>query len=297
MTRPVALPKAERILLLGANGQVGYELARALQTLGEVYAVGRSEVNLADADSIRRAIQEVAPSLVVNAAAYTAVDKAESDEANAFAINAVAVNVLAEITSAQKIRLIHYSTDYVFDGNQARAYVESDATDPQSVYGRSKLAGEQAALASPGGLVFRLSWVFGEHGGNFPKTMLRLARERDALKVVADQHGCPTPAALVADITLLAIRAGLSGLYHLSAAEPTTWHAFAQATLEYAEQAGLSGLKVRSQDVQAITTANYPTPAKRPQHSVLDCSKLQADLGVTLPSWRPYLQRLVALQR
>ena len=273
----------ETLLLLGANGQVGYELARALLPLGVVHAAGRAEVDLSDVSSIEKAVSQLQPSIIVNAAAYTAVDRAETDHDAAFAINSVAVNVISKICSRNKIRLIHYSTDYVFDGRKSGSYDETDSTNPQSVYGDSKLSGETAALQSSDALVFRLSWVFGMHGANFPKTMLRLARERPELRVVADQTGCPTPAALVADVTLLAIRAGLQGLYHLSSNEPTNWHTYAQAALAYA------GIQT---PVAPISTSEFPTAAKRPVNSVLNCSKLERDLNIRMPSWKPYLQRL-----
>jgi dTDP-4-dehydrorhamnose reductase len=275
----------ETILLLGANGQVGHELARALLPLGTVHAATREQVDLSDPQSLERAFATLRPSWVVNAAAYTAVDKAESETALANAINYKAVEAINTLSTQYKTRLIHYSTDYVFDGTKQGAYDERDATNPQSVYGASKLSGEQAALENSDALVLRLSWVFGEHGANFPKTMLRLASQKPELRVVADQTGCPTPAALVADITLLAMRARLRGLYHLCSSEVTTWHAFAQATLACAGVAT---------PVVAITTADYPTAAKRPANSALDCRKLERDLGVNLPSWRPYLQRMVS---
>jgi dTDP-4-dehydrorhamnose reductase len=194
---------------------------------------------------------------------------------------------------------VHYSTDYVFDGTKPGAYLETDATNPQSVYGASKLAGEQAIAASGAdAVIFRLSWVFGEHGNNFPKTMLRLARERDALRVVADQQGRPTPAALAAEIAALfartpTLRPHGSEIYHLAANGPTTWHAFAKRTIELAQAQHLAGLKVNADKIEAITTAQFPTPAKRPSNSVLDTAKLEQSLKRTLSHWDVYLAKLV----
>lgn len=283
----------DRILLLGGAGQVGRELQRALLPLGDVTVVTRAEADLSRPAELQPLLRQTAPRWVVNAAAYTAVDRAESDEAGARAVNAELPAWLAEQSAAQGFGLVHYSTDYVFDGQGQRPYREDDATAPQGVYGHTKLEGEQAALAAPGGLVMRLSWVFGVHGGNFAKTMIRLARERDALRVVADQQGCPTPAALVADLTLLALRQQLSGLYHLSASGPTTWHAYAQHVIDAAWQAGLEGLKARPEAVAPIQTADFPTPAKRPAYSVLDGSKLEQALGLRLPGWQPYVAQLI----
>lgn len=298
--RPM-LPGRASILVLGAAGQVGRELCRSLLPLGEVHPVTRAELDLAhlgDGSGLWRLFDTLQPAVVVNAAAYTAVDRAEQEPELAHALNAHLPAELARGSALRGYRLVQYSTDYVFDGARpdgGRGLREDDPTGPSSVYGRSKLAGELAALAAPGALVLRLSWVFGLHGGNFVKTMLRLARERDSLRVVADQHGCPTPAALAADLTLLALRGGLSGLYHLASSEPTTWHAFAQAVLSEAQAQGGPELRAGPLAVQAIGTADYPTPAARPAWSVLDSSRLARDLGlVQLPSWRPYLRELLS---
>ncbi|TAK88668.1 MAG: dTDP-4-dehydrorhamnose reductase [Aquabacterium sp.] len=284
MTRPA-------IVLLGAAGQVGRELGRALLPLGEVVPLTRAEVDLSDPSRVLARLEHVRPAIVVNAAAYTAVDRAEQEPALAEAVNGELPALLAGESQRLGFKLVHYSTDYVFDGalhGNPRPLREDDPTGPASVYGRSKLTGESAALIAPRALVFRLSWVFGRHGGNFVQTMLRLARERDSLRVVSDQHGCPTPAALVADLTVLALRAELSGLYHLSSSEATTWHAYAQVILEQARALGMP-LRVQPEAVQAIPTSSYPTPAARPAWSVLDCSRLERALGLKLPGWRPYL--------
>lgn len=286
MTRP-------RILLLGAAGQVGRELQRALLPLGDVTPVTRDQVDLSQPQQLSPLLGDVKPRWVVNAAAYTAVDKAEGDEAAAEALNHRLPAFLAERSARDGFGLVHYSTDYVFDGRGDRPYREDDATAPQGVYGRTKLAGEQAVLQAPGALVLRLSWVFGTHGGNFPKTMIRLAREREQLRVVADQHGCPTPAALAADLTLLVLSRGLTGLHHCCAAGATSWHAFAQAVVQAAWDAGLPGLKARPHDVAPITTADFPTPARRPAWSVLDASRLEQALGLSMPPWQPYVDQLV----
>lgn len=242
------------------------------------------------------------PDLIVNAAAYTAVDKAESEADQAFAINARAPGYLAQAAARTGARMIHYSTDYVFDGDKAGWYVEEDPTSPRSAYGRSKLEGERAvANAGCPYWIFRTSWVFGLHGGNFAKTMLRLASDRDVLRVVADQFGAPTSAALIADVTAQAISRGWSrfaparaadGVYHLCAAGETSWHGYAQTLLDRAEQRGAS-LRVTGGQVQPIPASEYPLPAARPLNSRLDTSKLKATFGLTIPDWRDGVHRLV----
>jgi dTDP-4-dehydrorhamnose reductase len=299
------------ILLLGANGQVGWELQRSLAPLANVSnsvlacartplpGTGTHALDITESDALVAIIRTHKPSLIVNAAAYTAVDKAQTEQAAAFAANATAPGVMAAEAKALGAMLVHYSTDYVFDGTKQGAYVETDAPNPQSAYGASKLAGEQAIVASGAdALILRLSWVFGVHGNNFPKTMLRLARERDALKVVADQHGRPTPAELAADITVRMAAASHmrpkgAQIVHLAAAGPTTWHAFAQQAIEMAHTQNLPGLKVTAGQVEAITTAQYPTPATRPANSILDTTKLEQRLGNALPHWHGYLETLV----
>lgn len=293
-----------KILLTGKNGQVGFELQRALAPLAEIVAVGHAECDLAQTDALRRLIREVAPQIIVNAAAYTAVDKAESEPALAQAINADAPGLMGEEAKRLGALVVHYSTDYVFDGRKAGFYTEDDAPNPLNVYGRTKLAGERALIASGARhLIFRTSWVFGAHGGNFVKTILRLAAERDTLRVVADQFGAPTSAALIADVTaqilgqyVRACRPASAdfafGLYHLVAAGRTSWHEYAQEIVRAALAAGRP-LRLRPEDVQAIATADYPLPAKRPANSCLDTSKLRKTFGLFLPDWRQGLQHVI----
>lgn len=293
-----------KILLTGKNGQVGFELQRALAPLAEIVAVGHAECDLAQTDALRRLIREVAPQIIVNAAAYTAVDKAESEPALAQAINADAPGLLGEEAKRLGALIVHYSTDYVFDGRKAGAYTEDDAPNPLNVYGRSKLAGERALIASGARhLIFRTSWVFGAHGGNFVKTILRLAAERDTLRVVADQFGAPTSAALIADVTaqilgqyVRACRPASAdfafGLYHLVAAGRTSWHEYAQEIVRAALAAGRP-LRLRPEDVQAIATADYPLPAKRPANSCLETAKLRKTFGLVLPDWRRGLPHVI----
>jgi dTDP-4-dehydrorhamnose reductase len=292
---------ANGILLLGANGQVGHELRSELARLGPVHARTRAESDLADPESLRRIVRELRPAIIVNAAAYTAVDRAESEAEAAHAVNAVAPGVLAEEAEAVGALLVHYSTDYVFDGRGARPYAETDATNPLSTYGRTKLAGERAvARACRRHVVFRISWVFGAHGANFLKTMLRLADERDSLRVVADQHGAPTSAELVARVTteVLATLAGVPatdprfGLYHLAPAGETTWHEYARRVIGEAAAAGRA-LKASPATVHAITSAEYPTPAHRPANSRLDTGKLRSIFGISLPPWEHDVDRVL----
>lgn len=283
-----------RILLTGKNGQVGFELQRALAPLGEVVAVDQQECDLSNPEAIRKLVAEVAPQVIVNPAAYTAVDKAEAEPALAQAINGAAPGVFGEEAARLGALVIHYSTDYVFDGTQNGAYGESDAPNPQSVYGKTKLAGEQALQASGADhLIFRTSWVFGAHGANFAKTMLRLASERESLKIVADQFGAPTSAALLADVTAQVLsqfkrqgRVGFPfGLYHLVAGGSTTWHEYAQMVVRSALASG-KPLKLKAEDVLPIGTSEYPLPAPRPANSRLDTSYLRQTFGLELPAWQ-----------
>ncbi len=293
-----------KILLLGANGQVGTELRRSLAPLGEVVAATRggtladgARCEIADFDapaSLPALVERVAPDVVVNAAAYTAVDRAESERGAAFRTNAEAPAMLASACAALDALLVHYSTDYVFDGSADRPYREDDPTAPLGVYGESKLAGEQAIRASGARhLVLRTAWVYAAHGGNFLLTMLRLAKERDTLRVVADQVGSPTPAWLIADITarLLQADGGRSGTWNLTTSGHTSWHGFAEAIFAGAVQ---RGLLARAPEVVAIGTADYPTPARRPAWSVLDNAALQRDFGLELPHWRDALDPVLA---
>jgi dTDP-4-dehydrorhamnose reductase len=290
-----------KILLTGKNGQVGFELRRALAPLGEVIAVGQAECDLGDAAAVRALVRGVAPDVIVNPAAYTAVDKAESDVERAGAVNAVAPGVLGEEAARLGALVIHYSTDYVFDGASDRPYSEDDRPDPQGVYGRTKLQGEQAlAAATPRHLVLRTSWVVGAHGGNFAKTMLRLAAEREQLGVVADQFGAPTSAALLADVTAHLVRQygrdGADGfpygVYHVSAAGATSWHAYAQFVIAQALAAGKS-LKIAPDAIQPLNTAQYPTPARRPANSRLDTSRFISTFGLSLPPWQEGVRQVL----
>ncbi|MDI6748200.1 MAG: dTDP-4-dehydrorhamnose reductase [Rhodocyclaceae bacterium] len=279
-----------RILLTGIHGQVGWELQRSLQPLGEVFAFARGGFDLANPDGMRAVLREVKPDIIVNPAAYTAVDRAESETERATAINATAPGILAEHAKQQDALLIHYSTDYVFDGSKPAAYSEDDPVCPINAYGRGKLAGEHAIQAvGCRHLIFRCSWVYGLRGQNFLRTMLRLARERDELRVVADQTGAPTWCRMIAETTTLAIAryTGQQGIYHLAAAGATTWYGFATAIIAAAAE---RGLLERIPAVRRITSADFPTPARRPANSRLNCSRLQHDFTLRQPDWAPELQ-------
>jgi len=280
------------VLLLGANGQVGHELQHTLAGLGSLVALDFPEVDFSQPESLRDVMHTYRPRIVVNAAAYTAVDKAENDAERAFAINAAAPGVLAEEAEALGACLVHYSTDYVFDGRKSTPYVETDVPNPLSVYGCSKLEGERAVQACKKHLTFRTSWVIGAHGHNFVKTILRLAGERDALRVVADQFGAPTSAALLANITARVLSQMADrppgdhrwGLYHLVAAGETSWHGLARHIIARAGAMGLS-LKAKPEAIAPIATADYPLPAIRPANSRLDTSKLRSTFALALPDW------------
>lgn len=288
-----------KILLLGGNGQVGHELARSLAPLGDVVVTTRSgelpdggaceALDLYAPETFAPLFERVAPDVVVNATAHTAVDRAEDEPELAFAANAHAPAELARLCAARGATLVHYSTDYVFDGQGQHPYREDQPTAPLGVYGASKLAGEQAIQASGAPhLILRTAWVYALRGGNFLRTMLRVGAEREELRVVADQRGCPTPAWLIADATAQVLRQGLraSGIRHLVAGGETSWHGFAEAIFE---QAHARGLMPRVPRVLPIATADYPTRAQRPAYSVLDTSALQAEYGLALPDWRAAL--------
>jgi len=303
-----------KILLTGKNGQVGSELCRLLPSLGDLIAFSHEELDLSDLDTLRRTLHEVRPRLIVNAAAYTQVDRAESDEAAAFGVNAAAPALLAE--EAQKIgaAIVHYSTDYVFDGRKTSPYLESDPPNPLGVYGKSKLGGEEAIRASGvPHLILRTGWVYASHGRNFLLTILRLSTQRDELKVVSDQRGAPTWSRETASGTVRILAsltekgwnrdsfAAASGTYHMTAVGETSWHQFAQAILEESCSiprqaswfvAATSGLPQVTRRVTAITTAEYPTPARRPAYSVLSNLRLQQSFGFQLPPWREQLHTL-----
>jgi dTDP-4-dehydrorhamnose reductase len=293
-----------KILLFGANGQVGTELRRSLAPLGEVIATTRSGA-LPEGDACERAdfdvpqalvalIDRIAPDVVVNAAAYTAVDRAEDEVDAAFRANAEAPRLIAEACQQRDALLVHYSTDYVFDGHATRPYREGDPVAPLGVYGASKLAGEQAIRSSGvRHLIFRTAWVYAAHGNNFLRTMLRLANERDELRVVADQIGSPTPASLIADVTtaVLLRLPDASQLLHLTASGQTSWHGFAEAIFEHANALGLLQ---RIPKLIPIASSGYPTLAERPGYSVLDCSRLAADFGLDMPHWQSVLAPVLA---
>lgn len=291
-----------RILLLGRNGQLGTELAEALKKLGDVTALGRAQADFSQPTSLRDIVAAHRPNIIVNAAAYTAVDRAESEASLAQAVNADSPGVLAQAACDIAALLVHYSTDYVFNGLKQSPYVEDDATDPQGVYGRSKRDGEEAVRASGARhLILRTSWVYAAHGNNFVRTMLRLARELETLRVVADQIGAPTGAATIAEITVQCLArladgtvdpATASGTYHLTASGATSWHGLASAVVEQARATlGADALAVR--DVQPITAAEYPLPAARPANSRLCCDKLQDVFNVTLPAWQDEVTHVV----
>ena len=291
------------ILMFGRNGQVGWELQRALAPLGHVVALDADDCDLGDTDATVGTIRALAPRVIVNAAAYTAVDKAEDDAVAAGRINAGAPGVIAAEAHRLGSPLIHYSTDYVFDGRKDSPYVETDSPVPLSVYGRTKREGELAIEASGAkAVIFRTSWIFGVHGGNFVKTILRLARERETLRVVADQVGSPTPAALIADVTAQVLgrlrREGFADgcqFFNLSAASAVSWHGFATAIVERALVQGLAGLKLKPEAIEPIPASAYPLPAMRPANSRLDCSLLENAFDLTMPDWQPYLQRMLSI--
>lgn len=290
-----------KILVTGKNGQVGFELCRALSVLGEVVAIDQADCDLGDADAIRALVRRVAPDVIVNPAAYTAVDKAEADADTAFAVNARAPGILGEEAARLGALVVHYSTDYVFDGAKEGSYTEDDRPDPQSVYGSTKYAGELAlAAANPRHLVLRTSWVVGAHGGNFAKTMLRLAGEREQLSVVADQFGAPTSAALLADLTAHLVRQHVRegadgfpyGTYHVTAAGDTSWCDYARFVLAEAQAAG-KPLKAGPDAVAPLSTAQYPTPARRPANSRLDTGRFRDTFGLRLPSWQEGVRQVL----
>ena len=279
-----------RILLTGKGGQVGHALQRRLATNADLFAVGSADCDLANPDAIRALVKRVKPNVIINPAAYTAVDRAESEPEAAHAVNAVAPGILAEQAEACGATLIHFSTDYVFDGLLTRPYTELDPPCPTSVYGASKLAGEQAIQSACSRyLILRTSWVYGLHGNNFAKTMLRLATERDSLNVVADQFGTPTSAERLAEVTeeLLthAHLSDASGVYHITPTGQTNWHAYASHVIQKAHDLGWP-LRTPVGAINAIPTSAYPTPARRPTNSVLSTAKFQDTFDLPLPAWQ-----------
>lgn len=290
-----------KILLLGKNGQVGWELQRSLSVLGELIALDRHSEpcgDLGQPERLAQTVRSLRPDVIVNAAAHTAVDKAESEAELARTLNATAPAALAQAAFETGAWLVHYSTDYVFDGSGNRPWVEGDATGPLGVYGQTKLEGEQAIAASGcKHLIFRTSWVYAARGGNFAKTMLRLAQERERLTVINDQHGAPTGADLIADVTAHAIRTAwqrpqLSGLYHLVAGGETSWHGYASHAIARARELRPE-LAWKVGEVAPVPTSAFPTPARRPLNSRLNTSKLQQAFGLVLPHWQHGVDRLL----
>jgi dTDP-4-dehydrorhamnose reductase len=293
-----------KILLFGKNGQLGWELQRALAPLGEVIAVGRDDpapwrADLRDADAVQSAIRAAAPDLIVNAAAHTAVDQAEREPELAFAINAGAVGVIAREAAARGAWLVHYSTDYVFDGSGRAPWTEQAPTGPLNVYGRSKLEGEMLIRASGcRHLILRTGWVYAARGANFARTMLQLARTRDVLSVIDDQIGAPTGAELLADVSTHAWRAAaarpeLSGTYHVAAAGETSWHGYARHVIEFARAHG-APIRVAAEAIRPIPSAAYPQAATRPKNSRLDTTTFRAAFDVALPAWQPGVDRMLS---
>ena len=291
-----------KVLLFGKLGQVGWELQRSLAPLGEVIALSASDQSycgdLSNLQGIADTVRQIRPGVIVNAAAYTAVDKAEAEPELVRLINAEAAAILAKEAKALDALLVHYSTDYVFDGHGTKPWVESDATNPLSVYGAKKLAGEAAIQASGcQHIIFRTSWVYAARGNNFAKTMLRLATERDELSVIDDQFGAPTGAELLADVTAHVIQhvkhnPELAGLYHLAASGETTWHDYACFVIDFARKNGQQ-LKVVSNKINRVSTSAFPTPATRPGNSRLDTSKLESSFKLTLPHWQSGVTRML----
>jgi dTDP-4-dehydrorhamnose reductase len=290
-----------KVLLLGKNGQIGWELQRSLATLGEVISLDRSAIDgvcgdLLDSEALRATIRLIAPDVIVNAAAYTSVDKAESEKEISMQVNASAVQVLAEEAFRQGSWLVHYSSDYVFDGEGSTAWREIDTVSPINHYGVTKAEGERAIISSGCKyLIFRTSWVYGARGNNFAKTMLRLANERSELNVIADQIGAPTGAELIADTTVVALRQALgspevAGIYHLAAAGSASWYEFATLVID-SDRA--SGKPVMVQKINPIATSQYPTPARRPLNSRLNTERLRKTFSIHLPDWRSGVTRML----
>ena len=281
-----------KILLLGANGQLGKELERQLISVGSVASFSRQSLDITNHAAVRATVRSIQPNIIINAAAYTAVDKAETNSDLAYAVNAVAVENLAQISREQGLCLFHYSTDYVFDGSKKLPYTENDTPNPINVYGASKLAGETAiAAADCQHIVFRTTWVIGKYGHNFAKTILRLALERDTLRVIDDQIGVPTSPSLITRVTINAIRAlkegkaWKHGVYNLAPKGKTNWHEIAKILISHAERQNIS-LRAREASIQAIKSGEYPIVAKRPLNSLLNTDKLQSQLSFDLPSWK-----------
>ena len=296
---------ASRILLLGKNGQVGSALQSRLAGRGQVFAHSRATCDLANADHVRDVIRSVQPNVIINAAAYTAVDRAEEDEDTCFRINAVAPGIIAEEAEAVGAWLVHYSTDYVFDGTKESAYLEEDVPGPLSVYGRSKLAGDRAILgATENHTILRVSWVYGLAGRNFAKTILSLAAERDELRIVDDQFGAPTSAELIADVTARILDCGVAdttsqeaknarGVFNLAASGCVSWQGYAVELIREAKRQGRS-LRVAADKVIPITSEQWPTAAARPKNSLLDTQRIRQTFRLDLPGWQVHLKQFIA---
>jgi dTDP-4-dehydrorhamnose reductase len=300
-----------KILLFGTDGQVGWELQRSLAPLGELVVMGLDRAtnpgglsgDFTQLDALAETVRTVRPDVIVNAAAHTAVDKAESEPDFARLLNALAPGVLADEAQRLGAWLVHYSTDYVFDGGGDQPWKENDATGPLSVYGQTKLEGEQAVMRCERHIIFRTSWVYAARGGNFAKTMLRLAKERETLQVIDDQFGAPTGADLIADVTAHVLRqvkaeqgggdAALAGIYNLVANGVTTWHAYAKHVVALAESAQ-TAIKIVAKEIKAVPTSAFPTPAKRPHNSRLDTTKLQTTFNLQLPHWQAGVNRMLS---
>ncbi len=287
----------QKILILGQRGQVAWELQRTLASLGNITVLGSGQLDLANPDQIREQVRSIQPDMIVNAAAYTAVDKAESESDLCMSINGIAPGILAELARESQALLVHYSTDYVFDGTKNSPYLETDLTNPLSVYGASKLAGEQAIIqVDCAHLIFRTTWVYGNRGKNFLLTILRLAAERKELKIVADQIGSPTWSRSISEATAQIIaqcrhdRSSIKGLYNLSAAGTTSWHGFANQIVDRSRSINPE-LALAIDQIFPIPATDYPTPAQRPANSVLDNCKIMADFGVQLPDWKLSLEQ------
>lgn len=285
-----------KILITGGSGQVGFELRRSLALFGQILAPSRQQLDLADQKAVSDYLQTHRPGLIVNAAAYTAVDKAETEPGLAERLNAELPAQLAAHACEHGIQLVHYSSDYVYPGTGSLPFSEEADTSPLNVYGRTKLAGDEAVIAAGcRHLIFRTSWVYSARGRNFMKTMLRLGRDRDGLDVVADQAGAPTPARLIAEVTAHAIARGNvaadmpSGIYHLATRGEVSWHGFAQAIFRLANEQG-EALRIRVENIRPVPTREYPTPAVRPLNSRLNLARLEAALGIELPDWSSQLR-------
>jgi len=289
-----------KCLLFGANGQVGYELQRSLAPLGEIKTCTREDVDLEDLDSLRLLIQNYKPKVIINAAAYTAVDAAESNEIKAFAINVNAVDIMSKEIKKLNGLLVHYSSDYVFDGNKDSPYTEEDQTNPLSVYGKTKLKSEEKIIESNcQHFIFRTSWVYGFHGNNFLKTILRLALEKDELTVVSDQYGVPTSAELIADITYKCINStqqntkkNTSGIYNLTPLGKTSWYDFAKLIVSEATNSGLN-LKLKQENILPVKSINYTQAASRPANSILNSVKLSTTFSIRMPQWEFNVKKLI----